>query len=104
MRRFLLFAAALAAFLPLPATGQPGPPLPEPPPPDPARPWLVPPVDGVIGRRFQAPRTDWGPGHRGIDYLLPSAEGVSVRAAASGRVKFGGQVAGFLAVTIQHAG
>jgi hypothetical protein len=104
MRGFLLFAAVIAAFLPLPATGQPGPALPEPPPPDPARPWLVPPVDGVIGRRFQAPRTDWGPGHRGIDYLLPSAEGVSVRAAASGRVKFAGQVGGFLAVTIQHAG
>jgi pimeloyl-ACP methyl ester carboxylesterase len=58
----------------------------------------------VIGRRFQAPRTDWGPGHRGVDYLLPSAEGVAVRAAGSGRVTFAGQVGGFLAVTIQHSG
>src|ERR671918_756914 len=107
MRRLLVAAAALVALLPIPAAGQVGPQpvqTTEPPAPDPARPWLIPPVDGVIGRRWQAPRTDWGPGHRGIDYLLPSAEGVSVRAAASGRVKFAGQVGGFLAMTIQHTG
>jgi Peptidase family M23/Palmitoyl protein thioesterase len=70
---------------------------------DPAMPWLVPPVDGVVGRRFQAPQTDWGPGHRGIDYLLPSARDVSVRAAANGHVRFAGEVAGLLAVSIEHA-
>ena len=107
MRRLLIPAVALVALLPVPAAGQvaqqPVAPA-EPRAPDPSRPWLIPPVDGVIGRRWQAPRTDWGPGHRGIDYLLPSAEGVSVRAAASGRVKFAGQVGGFLAMTIQHTG
>ena len=105
MRTLLGAAAIVVALVPLPAAGQSRPVTPaDPPAADPGRLWLVPPVDGVIGRRFQAPRTDWGSGHRGIDYLLPSAEGASVRAAAAGRVKFAGQVGGFLAVTIQHSG
>jgi triacylglycerol esterase/lipase EstA (alpha/beta hydrolase family) len=69
---------------------------------DPARPWLVPPVDGPIVGRWRAPGTDWGPGHRGLDFY--SAPETAVRAAASGRVSFAGRVAGVNAVTIVHAG
>jgi hypothetical protein len=63
--------------------------------------WLIPPVDGVVAQRFQAPRVDWGPGHRGIDYQVPA--GTAVRAAGPGTVTFAGEVAGFPAVTIEHA-
>ncbi|MEA2451406.1 MAG: hypothetical protein QOG04_116 [Actinomycetota bacterium] len=61
---------------------------------------LVPPVDGVIQRHFEAPGTQWGPGHRGIDYAAPA--GTAVRAVADGTVTFAGDVAGTLAVTISH--
>jgi Peptidase family M23/Putative serine esterase (DUF676) len=71
---------------------------------DPARPWLIPPVDGAVGRRFQAPAVDWGPGHRGIDYLVPGGAPIAIRAAAGGRVSFAGSVAGVNAVTIEHSG
>lgn len=64
--------------------------------------WLIPPVDGVIARRFEPPGTMWGPGHRGIDYAV--AAGSSVRAAADGTVVFAGRVANTLAVTIAHDG
>lgn len=67
-----------------------------------AAPWLIPPVDGPIASRFQVPSSQWGPGHRGIDYLVPA--GTAVRAAAAGRVAFAGSVAGSLAVTIEHDG
>lgn len=63
---------------------------------------LTPPVDAQVTRRFESPRTDWGPGHRGIDYGV--AAGTQVRAAAPGTVLFAGSVAGILAVTIGHAG
>jgi hypothetical protein len=69
---------------------------------DPARPWLIPPVDGPIVARFQAPGTDWGPGHRGIDYY--AAVDTAVRAAGAGTVAFAGSVAGVNAVTIEHTG
>ena len=65
-------------------------------------PWLIPPMDAAIARRFEPPGTEWGPGHRGIDYDVPS--GTSVRAVADGTVVFAGDVAGTLAVTIAHAG
>ena len=64
--------------------------------------WLIPPVDGVVADRFRPPRVDWGPGHRGVDYAV--APGTVVRAAGSGTVAFAGEVAGFPAVTIRHAG
>ena len=66
------------------------------------REWLVPPVDGAIVRRFQAPGTDWGPGHRGIDFA--SGPGTLVRAAAAGTVIFAGRVGGGYAVTVDHSG
>ncbi|MGH2754943.1 MAG: peptidoglycan DD-metalloendopeptidase family protein [Actinomycetota bacterium] len=64
--------------------------------------WLIPPVEGVVAVRFQAPQVDWGPGHRGIDYQVPA--GAPVRAAAAGTVSFAGEVAGSLAVTVDHPG
>ena len=63
-------------------------------------PLLSPPVDVQITLRFEEPRLDWGPGHRGIDYGV--AAGTQVRAAAFGTVSFVGSVAGILAVTIDH--
>ena len=65
-------------------------------------PVLIPPVDGPISRFFEEPRTDFGPGHRGVDYAV--ASGTPVRAAAAGIVRFAGPVAGMLAVSIAHAG
>ncbi|MDQ3957795.1 MAG: peptidoglycan DD-metalloendopeptidase family protein, partial [Actinomycetota bacterium] len=62
--------------------------------------WLAPPVDGPVVERFREPATKWGEGHRGIDYAV--ARGTAVRAAAAGDVAFAGQVAGILAVTIDH--
>ena len=62
--------------------------------------WLSPPVDSVITRYFEPPESDFGPGHRGIDYgVVP---GVKVRAAAAGVVAFAGSVAGTKAVTLDH--
>lgn len=69
---------------------------------DATTPWLIPPVDGQIVRRFEAPGTEWGPGHRGIDLAVPA--GTPVRAAAHGTVTFAGPVAGMVAVTIDHGG
>lgn len=64
--------------------------------------WLVPPVDGPVARAFEAPGTEWGPGHRGID--LAVAPGTQVRAAAPGIVSFAGPVGSRVAVTIAHGG
>ena len=64
--------------------------------------WLVPPVDGTVGRSFEAPSGIWGPGHRGIDLTVPA--GTWVRAAGAGIVTFAGDVAGTVAVTIHHGG
>jgi len=61
---------------------------------------MVPPVDAAIVRAFDAPETEFGAGHRGIDYAV--APGTPVRAAAPGVVTFAGSVAGVLAVTIDH--
>jgi hypothetical protein len=63
---------------------------------------LIPPVDAPIARRFEAPGFEWGPGHRGIDYVV--APGTAVRAVAGGTVTFAGPVAGTVAVTIAHVG
>ena len=62
--------------------------------------WLIPPVDAVVSRAFDAPGATWGPGHRGIDYAVVS--GTAVRASGSGKVTFAGRVADVLAVTIDH--
>ena len=64
--------------------------------------WLIPPVDGPIVTRFDAPDSRWGPGHRGIDYAVPV--GTAVRATGTGTVTFAGPVAATVAVTIDHGG
>ena len=61
---------------------------------------LVPPVDALVERDFDAPATRWGPGHRGVDLAAPP--GTAVRAAGEGIVTFAGDVAGVQAVTISH--
>lgn len=61
---------------------------------------LEPPVDGSVVTAFDAPGSEFGPGHRGIDYAV--ASGTNVRAAAAGNVTFAGRVADVLAVTIDH--
>jgi peptidase M23-like protein/putative serine esterase DUF676 len=107
MVRFFVVALILGVALAgsaRPAAANPGFPRPPDVEADPGRPWLIPPVDAPVGRRFQAPAVDWGPGHRGIDYLMPGAAPVAVRAAAAGRVVYAGSVAGVNAVTIEHAG
>lgn len=69
---------------------------------DAAAPSLIPPVDGPIAVRFDAPEHAYGPGHRGIDYAVPA--GTPVRASAPGLVTFAGPVADAVAVTILHEG
>jgi hypothetical protein len=103
MKRATIAVTILVLFLGAPIAGA-GPNLPPgvPVAPDPARPWLVPPVDGPIVARFQAPGTDWGPGHRGVDFF--AAPETAVRAAAPGRVAFAGNVAGVNAVSLEHRG
>lgn len=59
-----------------------------------------PPVDAPIAASFIPPESDYGSGHRGVDYRVPV--GTQVRAVAPGIVSFAGSVAGVLAVTIDH--
>lgn len=65
-----------------------------------AGPTLIPPVNGPVSVRFVGPPHRWAPGHRGIDYAVPP--GTAVRAAGGGIVSYAGNVAGRLAVTIDH--
>ncbi|MEP6851225.1 MAG: M23 family metallopeptidase [bacterium] len=59
------------------------------------------PVDQLrVLRPFQPPRTQYGPGHRGVDLAL--AAGGLVRAAATGVVSFAGPVAGRGVVVVLH--
>jgi hypothetical protein len=62
--------------------------------------FFIPPVDGPIAQRFEAPATAYGSGHRGLDYGVDP--GTLVRAASAGVVTFAGRVAGRNAVTIDH--
>jgi murein DD-endopeptidase MepM/ murein hydrolase activator NlpD len=54
----------------------------------------------VILRRFQAPAGPYSAGHRGVD--LATRPGQAVLAAAAGRVRFAGVVAGRGVVVIEH--
>ncbi|MEX2587608.1 MAG: alpha/beta hydrolase [Actinomycetota bacterium] len=64
---------------------------------------FTPPVDAEVVRGFEKPSHKYGPGHRGIDYAVPS--GTPVRASANGAVKFAGSVGGQgQFITLQHAG
>lgn len=61
------------------------------------------PVNAEVVRHFEPPSHRFGPGHRGIDYGVPS--GTSVKASGSGTVSFAGRVANDgLFVTIEHVG
>ena len=63
--------------------------------------WIRP-VDGVVARSFDPPRTRFGAGHLGTDFAV--APGTPVRASGPGVVSFAGAVAGSLHVVIAHAG
>lgn len=55
----------------------------------------------VVLRRFRAPATRYGPGHRGLD--LSAAPGQAVRAVDDGIVTHAARLAGRGTVTIRHA-
>jgi hypothetical protein len=59
------------------------------------------PVPGGVLRRFEAPTTAFGSGHRGAD--LAAAAGDAIHAAAAGTVTFAGDVAGVRWVSVAHA-
>lgn len=54
----------------------------------------------IVAGEFDAPDSDYGPGHRGID--LATLVGTPVQAVAGGIVAFTGRVAGVDVVTIDH--
>jgi murein DD-endopeptidase MepM/ murein hydrolase activator NlpD len=60
------------------------------------------PVAGVphVLRPFAAPRSRYGPGHRGVD--LAAGQGAVIAAAGAGVVRFAGSVAGRGVVVILH--
>jgi len=62
--------------------------------------WLDPPVPLRIAAAFDAPESDWGAGHRGIDLWLES--GADVAAPGDGIVTFAGRVAGRGVVVVAH--
>lgn len=62
--------------------------------------WPLSPTPTVI-RGFQAPQSQWGAGHRGVD--LAAAAGQPVLAASSGVVTHVGVIAGRGTVTVLHA-
>lgn len=64
--------------------------------------WSWPTTTRVVVRPWEAPATDYGPGHRGLD--VPARPGTPVTAPADGTVAFAGQVGGREVVTIDHGG
>lgn len=65
-------------------------------------PWTWPVEPHEVVRAFEAPATEYGPGHRGID--IAGAPGMAVLAPDDGTVRFAGPVAGRPVVSIEHAG
>jgi murein DD-endopeptidase MepM/ murein hydrolase activator NlpD len=62
---------------------------------------LLPPVDAPVADPFREPPCTWCPGNRGLTYRV--RPGITVRAAAGGRVAFSGLVAGTRYVVVVHA-
>lgn len=62
--------------------------------------WPLAPRPKVL-RRFVAPTSTWGAGHRGLD--LVTSRGAAVRAVDGGRVSHAGTLAGRGTVTVAHA-
>jgi hypothetical protein len=60
------------------------------------------PVDGPVVEPFEEPASQYGPGHRGVDFAV--APGTPVGAANAGTVTFAGAVAGSLHVVVLHDG
>ncbi|MFC4000685.1 M23 family metallopeptidase [Prauserella oleivorans] len=56
----------------------------------------------TVSRPFDAPDTDYGPGHRGVD--LAAVPGQQVLAAGAGYVVFAGTLAGRGVVSVEHDG
>jgi len=66
-------------------------------PPEPVWVWPVQATPQVV-RDFDAPATEWGPGHRGLD--LAARPGIEVVAPISGSVSFSGRVVDRVVITI----
>ncbi|WP_220036804.1 murein hydrolase activator EnvC [Curtobacterium sp. MCBD17_021] len=64
--------------------------------------WSWPTSRHVVWRPWDAPATDYGPGHRGVDVV--AAPGTAVSAPGAGTVAFAGSVGGRQVVTIDHGG
>lgn len=62
--------------------------------------WLEAPVPMHVAAVFDRPRSEWGPGHRGIDLWV--ADGDTVRSPGDGVVTFAGPVAGRGVVVVLH--
>jgi murein DD-endopeptidase MepM/ murein hydrolase activator NlpD len=62
--------------------------------------WSVP-ITGVqrLVKTFIAPQSQWGPGHRGIDYL--TTEGAAILSPSDGTLRFSGSVATKPVITVQ---
>ena len=69
-------------------------------PPAPTWMWPVDATPAVV-RDFDAPASEWGPGHRGLD--LAARPGTTVRAPVSGSVSFSGRVVDRVVITITTA-
>ena len=67
---------------------------------DARRRWVWPTASRVVVRPWEAPETEYGPGHRGLDVAAPP--GTSVVAVAAGTVSFAGSVGGRPVVAVDH--
>lgn len=94
VRTLLALAVLAVAGVPSPATAWTS-------APEPRFAWPLAPAPKVT-RPFQAPASDYGPGHRGVD--LAATPGQPVLAAGSGVVVFAGAVAGTPVVSVDHDG
>ena len=63
--------------------------------------WPLSPRPAVL-RRFEQPRNQWSPGHRGVDLL--AAVGQPVLSAGDGIVAFSGVISGRGVITVRHSG